>query len=139
MKRTHSGMALIESLIAVLILALGIVGAIGMQMRGLTSSTEASMRTEATMAAEQLIGIMWNDLGNVNSYQWGGSGSPPANLSDWYNELTTRYLPGAVVSIVVSPYGATNQGAQVDITISWVPPGSTETRRLATTTFMSPP
>lgn len=143
--KKSSGFALIESLIAVLILALGIVGALGMQMRSLTASTEASMRTEATIAVDQLVGMMWNDLCNANNYAWGGAGSPPAALAEWYADLTTKHLPGAQVSIVVTRFGPTvttpcgpiNQSVQTDIVVSWIPRGTTETRRLAITSFSS--
>lgn len=135
--KKSSGFALIESLIAVLILALGVVGALGMQMRSLTSATEASMRTEATIAVDQLVGIMWNNVGNISNYAWSGTGSPPTALADWYDDLTTNHLPGAQVSIVITPFGPTNLGAQADIIVSWIPKGTTDTRRLAITSFIS--
>ena len=137
--KKNAGFALIESLIAVLILILGIVSSIGMQARGLNASTEASMRSEATMAADQLIGMMWSDLENIEDYEWDGSASPPAKLAAWYDDLNSNYIPGAQVSIIITPFGPDDTGTKADVVLSWVPKGSSEIRRLAFTTFLSPP
>ena len=139
MKRTAGGFALVESLVAVLILLLGIVGAIGMQARGITAISDASGRAEVSIAAEELIGMMWNDLPNIAGYAWGGTGTPPPAYANWYNDLTTRHMPGIQVAVTVTPFGPANQGSQVNLNFTWQRPGTNSQRRYAVTTFISPP
>jgi type IV pilus assembly protein PilV len=113
--RHQQGVALLEALIAAVILAIGLLGTVGMQARSYAAISDAGQRAEATLAAEELLGIMNNDQANLAAYAVALNATPPSRLSDWAAKTATR-IPGATYSVVVTP-GAV--GAQVDITIRW--------------------
>jgi type IV pilus assembly protein PilV len=136
--KTQRGFAMIETLVAVLILLLGIVGAIGMQTKSTIAISEASGRAEVTIAAEELLGIMWSDQANIATYA-SGVGTPPASYTAWYDKLNAS-LPGITVNVAISAFGpAANPGSQIDINFTWQRPGQTDTRQYAVTSFVSPP
>jgi type IV pilus assembly protein PilV len=120
MKTGQQGVALLEALIAILILAIGLLGTIGLQARAYSALSEAGMRAEATMASEKLIGIMANDQGALQGtlpdYALAAEQEPSARLAPWYAE-TRALIPGATILVTVTPDG--NRLCQVDITISW--------------------
>ena len=57
--RRQSGSVILESMIAVLIFSLGILGIVGLQAASIKASTDARYRSEATLLANELIGRMW--------------------------------------------------------------------------------
>jgi type IV pilus assembly protein PilV len=113
--RKQQGVALLEALIAAVILAIGLLGTVGLQARSYAAISDAGQRAEATLAAEELLGIMSNDQANLAAYAVAQGATPPAALAGWAAE-TTRRIPGALYSVVVVP-GAI--GARVDVTIRW--------------------
>lgn len=115
--RKQQGIALVEVLIAVVILAIGLLGTIGMQARSYAALSEAGQRGEATIATEKLIGIMTVDQANLEDYAVAADEEPGERLADWYAE-TQGAIPGADVSVAVTPAAGTGR-AEVDIAISW--------------------
>jgi type IV pilus assembly protein PilV len=121
MKTTQRGIALLEVLLASLILAIGLLGTIGLQARAYSALSDAGIRAEATIATEKLLGIMSNDQGagqaNLALYALAADHLPGAALEAWYDE-TVALIPGAAITIAVTPSGT--RQSRVDITISWV-------------------
>lgn len=116
-RRVQRGIALLESLLAILLLAIGLIGTIGLQARSVAALADAGMRAEAAIAANKLLGIMHTDIANVSSYRMSAGATPPARLVQWHRE-TTRLIPGASVAVGVTPsVGAAP--AVVNIEISW--------------------
>jgi type IV pilus assembly protein PilV len=115
--RRQRGVALLEALIAVLLLAIGLLGTIGLQARAYSALSEAGMRAEATLATEKLLGVMGNDLANIDKYGLKVGAKPGDALKAWYAETQER-IPGAAIVITVAP-AATVSGFEVDMTISW--------------------
>jgi type IV pilus assembly protein PilV len=115
--RAQDGVALLEALIATLILAIGLLGAIGMQARAYSALSDASMRAEATIASERLLGLMALDQANLSLYAYAGSGTVNAKLAGWVSE-TRAAIPGASVTVVVAPVASTSR-SQIDIAIGW--------------------
>ena len=65
----QGGIALIEALVATLLLMLGILALIGLQGRLVGASTDAQLRGEATFLADQIISQMWiEDPDNLGGY-----------------------------------------------------------------------
>ncbi|MES2318635.1 MAG: hypothetical protein V4631_14225 [Pseudomonadota bacterium] len=126
--RKQSGIALLEAMLAVVLLGIGLIGAIGIQARAYTALSEATMRSEATLASESLVGIMANDQSNAANYVKAGAAIPPA-LAAWHAD-TLKVIPNADITVAVTTTTtpSTAQGAvgifnnrhRVDITISWV-------------------
>jgi type IV pilus assembly protein PilV len=115
MRRKQQGIALLEALVAVVILALGLLGTIGLQARSYSALADSAMRAEATLAADRLVGIMSNDAANLAAYQVALDAAPPAALAAWAAE-TSAAIPGARYRIGVA---AEAQRTRVDIEIHW--------------------
>ena len=136
MKKHQQGIALVEALLAVLLLAIGLLGTIGLQARAYSALSESAMRAEATIASEKLLGIISNDQDNASSYVLAAGGTPNALLTSWYNE-TRSNIPGAtiVIAVAAAPAGTTRR--QVDIAISWVREQGKAPNRQLTTAYIS--
>jgi len=125
----QAGVALLEALIAVVILGIGLLGMIGLQARSYAALSDASMRAEATMAAEKLLGVMNTDIGNLASYNLAEGAAPNTFLAPWAQE-TQRVIPGALLSVRVQSQA---QQSQVDIGIRWQRrAGSDQSRHVVT-------
>jgi type IV pilus assembly protein PilV len=118
--RQQTGIALLEALIAVVLLGIGLVGTVGLQARAQTVLMQADMRAEATMASEKLIGIMNVNQGksqvNLLTYAKTASAAPPAIMLEWHKQVMVR-MPGATVEVAVT---LDSPGMhRVDVTIAW--------------------
>lgn len=115
--RRQAGVALLEVMLAVLLLGIGLLGTIGLQARAYSALSDASMRAEATMATEKLLGVMNADLPNVaaGSYVFDGVAAPSTALAPWVTETQT-FIPGARITVAVV---GQNRRYQVDIAIRW--------------------
>ena len=113
--RAQQGIALLEALIAMVILALGLLGTIGLQARSYSALADSAMRAEATLAADRLVGIMNNDVDNLAAYQVALGAAAPAALAPWAAE-TAAAIPGARCRVTVAVEA---QRTRVDIEIRW--------------------
>jgi type IV pilus assembly protein PilV len=57
--KSQQGVVLLESLIAILIFSLGVLGIVGLQATMIKSTADAKFRSEASYIAQQQIGQMW--------------------------------------------------------------------------------
>jgi type IV pilus assembly protein PilV len=115
--RRQRGIALLEVMIAIVILGIGLLGTIGLQARAYSALSDAGMRAEATLAAEKLIGTISADLPNVLAYNGPDGEAPNEFLRPWVAE-TQASIPGAVTSVTVVAQPAA-QRAQVTVSIQW--------------------
>jgi type IV pilus assembly protein PilV len=117
-RAAQRGIALLEALLATVILAIGLLGAVGLQARSFSALNDASMRAEATIAAEQLFGLMSSDQINVGlgNYSLAAAAVPSSQLKPWVDQ-TKLAIPGAAIVITVVP-GAGGRNT-VTTTISW--------------------
>lgn len=113
--RRQRGMALIEAIVAAVLLAVGLLGAIGLQARSMSALADAGMRAEATIAADKLLGMMAVDLTNAGDYALAAGAQPSARLQPWYDDTRARIANAQVVIVVAPATGRT----RVDIKISW--------------------
>jgi len=114
--RRQQGMALIEALVAAVLLAIGLIGVIGLQARSQGALSDAGLRAEAVIAANRLQGTMSVDQANLAGYALAADGTPGTRLQPWLQETRNR-IPNAGVAIAV---GAPASGrTRVAVTISW--------------------
>lgn len=111
------GVALLEALIAAVILAIGLLGTIGLQARAYSALSDAGLRAEAAIAANKLLGVMNTDLANIESYRLAAGAVPSTRLAPWHTE-TRRLVPGAAVVVGVTAATPTAP-AVVTIRIGW--------------------
>jgi len=116
-RNRQGGVMLLEVLIGILIFSIGILAMLGMQTIGMRNTVEAKYRSEASYLASQIVGTMWVDRDNLNSYDDSGGGN--SRRTNWVNLVQSR-LPQATganaPSIVVV-------GSQVTVTVRWLRPG----------------
>lgn len=104
----QTGSGLIEQLVSLLLFSIGVIGLMSVQGTVINHASDAQYRAEASLLANQIIGIMRTDRTNLSSYQHNpvGSACTPtvvattnANALAWLSSFTTTssasYLPGA--------------------------------------------
>jgi type IV pilus assembly protein PilV len=138
LKRPVRGIALIEALVAIVILALGLLGTVGLQARSYSALADTGIRAEATMAAEKLIGLMTTDQANLSGYALATGATPAASsrLKPWYDE-TRAHIPGAVIQIQVGAAPAPASGNQVSVTIGWTRRAGTAPNQYRVTAYIA--
>ena len=117
LNRRQHGIALLEAMLAVVILAVGLFGAVGMQARAISALSDAGLRAEATLATNELVGIMSTDTANLADFALAAGATPSARLSKWYGETRTA-IPNAAITIAVTPTAGGSQ-SRVDLSIVW--------------------
>ena len=116
------GIALIEALVAMLVFAVGILGAVGMHTTLLREQGAVRARADAAMLAAELIGLMWADYdtlvnqGDASGYRLSsGHNCSSAACSDWLVKLTQTLPSGEATIRTDAASGSTT------ITIAWTP------------------
>ncbi|HSG77203.1 MAG TPA: type IV pilus modification protein PilV [Burkholderiales bacterium] len=120
MRKTQSGVALLEALVGILIFSIGILALMGLQAQSIRNTVEAKYRNEAAYLANQIIGQMWVDRANLAAYDTGGGANP--NMTAWRAQVANT-LPRVVAGGTNSPTIVV-AGNQVTVTIFWQLPGS---------------
>jgi type IV pilus assembly protein PilV len=108
--KSQQGVMLIEALVAILIFTLGIIALMGLQANSIAQVSQAKYRTDASYLANQIVGKMWVDQGNLSSYAAAGY----SGRADW-DTLVASTLPAGAATIAVN-------GGQVTVTIQWKQP-----------------
>jgi type IV pilus assembly protein PilV len=122
---THQrGSFLLEAMMAVLIIAFGVLGLIGLQARAMQNVDDSQFRSEAVHIAQSLIGQMWvwdQTTLSANFSTGSGAGTP----YDEFKKYVQARLPGASGSaptVTVTPSIPPTPGTLVTVTIFWKPP-----------------
>jgi type IV pilus assembly protein PilV len=126
-KARQRGSFLLEALIAALIVALGILGLVGLQARAIQNVGDAQYRSEAAFLANDLLGRMWmSNQATLEADFETGAGVPYTD----FKTLVEARLPGATLTaptVTVAPrFGDPTMGYEVVITIFWQPPGDVQ-------------
>jgi len=107
--RAQRGVALIESMMALLIFSVGLLGLLGLEARVMNISTDSENRNRAAMIASEVASQMW--LNNTVLPTAAPIIAAGANAGN----QTLGGLPGGVVT--VTPVPLTTNAA--DITVTW--------------------
>jgi type IV pilus assembly protein PilV len=115
---SQKGFGLIEVLIAVLVLAIGLLGMASLQTTGIQMTTGALSRTQAVFLVEDLIERARANSANLATYEV-AAGAPPAcnstyavanssvsaeDLAEWRNNVSCL-LPGGDAAVSISAVG----------------------------------
>lgn len=125
------GSMLLEGLIAILIFSVGILAIVGMQATAIKNSADAKYRADASYLANQIIGQMWADRGNLASYAHYAGGTTPcsptgsastyANVSNWLNAVASA-VPGTTIPGTNRQQIVIGTGNTVKVTVCWKAP-----------------
>jgi type IV pilus assembly protein PilV len=108
---SQEGVVLIESLLAILIFAVGVLALVGLQATAIQESEANRQRTEAAFLANQIVAEMW--AGNPNNLA-ASAGTYDSVESPW-GRRALEVLPSGSVQVVVN-------GGAVTVTVNWFPP-----------------
>ncbi len=113
---------MLEALIAILIVALGILGTVGLYARSIQNVDDAKFRGEAALLANTLLGQMWvNDTKQANLQAKFDSGSGGAEYVE-FAAMVAQRLPNSVPPTVTITAGPTPTSSTVQITVQWANP-----------------
>ena len=118
LRRRQDGVALLEALLAAVLLAIGLLGTIGLQARAQSALADAGIRAEATIAAERLLGVMTTDANHLSDYAVTAGATPGERLLPWYNAIR-KNIPGAKVTVTVTAGAKEGAPSEVEISIGW--------------------
>ena len=120
-RRMHSGVSLIEALVALLVLSIGLLGLANLQLTAIRNAHSAHMRSQASILAQDILDRMRANRANATAYNIDLSAAPPTgssvaekDLKAWLDNLASS-LPegdGAVAVTAGSP-------TTVTVTIQW--------------------
>lgn len=125
----------LEALIAILIFSIGVVSMIALQEVAIKNGASAAYRSEASFLSNQIIGEIWTDQANIQSYALNSSNSGMAvcpnggntasykNVQDWLTNSVFR-LPGSQALQQSITIGANNI---VTVMVCWKGPKEAQT------------
>jgi type IV pilus assembly protein PilV len=105
--RNERGSALVEALVAVLLFSIGIIALLRVLGASVKDAGDVEYRATAATIADQTIGRMWVDRGNLGAYA--------------ENAAALAALPNGTRTVTVT-------GNVVTVTINWQPPGADTAR-----------
>ena len=134
--RIQRGVTLIESLVAIVVMALGILGILGVQMRTLTDTQTSVRRAQAIRLIEDMGERMKANpsaLANLNSYVTNFAATPTvpdcsggctaANLAAYdvavWKRTVRENLPLGKASIFVAPGETNGNRRQLGVIVAW--------------------
>lgn len=121
--RTQLGSFLLESLIAVFIVAIAILGLVGLISRSMQNVDDSKFRGEAAALGASLIGQMWVSDRTTATLQANFDSSGGGAQYTEFKNMVKQRLPNAGDPTVTIVAGSTPQASDVAVTITWRPPG----------------
>ncbi len=113
-KSAQGGVVLIEAMIAILLFSMGVLAIVGLQAVMVKNTADSKYRADASHIAQQRIGMMWADPGNL-----------PADPSTTVTDISDL-LPAGSVSVK-------RDGTTYVVTVNWKQPGADEAQHNFTT------
>ena len=122
---SQQGSFMLEALIAILIVALGVLGIVGLYARSVQNVDDAKFRGEAALLVNTLMGQMWTTdthLANLKArFDSGGGGAEYVEFA----AMVAQRMPNSVAPVVTVTAGPTPTSSSVLVTIKWKHPGDT--------------
>ena len=123
LRRSQSGVMLLEALVAILIFSVGILGIVGLQATAVQQSSDARYRAQAAELAQQLLGQMWIGDRTAATLQTQYNCTPPcssagAGYQSWYTQVKNN-LPGVSSDTTLQPAVIVDSAGIVNMTLYW--------------------
>lgn len=132
----QQGFTLLESLVAMLIFAVGVLGLIGLQTAVTLAQTETHSRSEAVSLAQEMVGLLWTDMARLDQYVTNADSSCTATAClRWLDKVRTTLPNGDASMMAATARDLRNNaiGNHIDLTVTWQTTRG-EPRRYQTTT-----
>lgn len=157
-RRTSAGAALLESMIAVVIISLGVLAIVGMQAVAVQATTDSRFRTEASYLIDSVIGQMLlnvdrssaaatqtsitsflHNTADGDACLFDGSATSSSIISSWITKVTgSSGLPGATTDhIQIRQDSTANAGNRLIITIGWVTPWDSQCHKQSAVAYIN--
>lgn len=122
-RRGEHGVMLLEVLIGILIFSIGILAMLGMQATGMRATIDAKYRSEAAFLANEIVGIMWGDAGNLGNYATANCPSTPS-CDAWRSKVLALLPQDDANPASTAPDIAVGSasGREVTVTVRWKRP-----------------
>lgn len=117
MPTPQRGISLLESLIALLVLSIGLLGVLGLQTQSLVHNRAAYFETQATNMAQDMLDRIRANREQAADYalalggEIDGSGLPTTDQTEWVADVGTL-LPGGTGGIEVDD-------GRISVTVRW--------------------
>jgi type IV pilus assembly protein PilV len=122
MPKRQSGFGLIEVLVAVIILAFGMLGLLGLQTKAMSLNQSSLQRSQATALTDDILDRLRTDKANARAGRWNtgltdaassitGANLYEIDLRDWKQQVEAL-LPAGAASVTVN-------GTTVTVVIQW--------------------
>jgi type IV pilus assembly protein PilV len=103
----QAGFTLLETLVALVIFSIGLLGVVALQARTVQLSVDGEDRNRAALLADEVVATMWSS---------GTTSIDSADTTAWTTRVTS-VLPGATGTV-----SAPDANGVVTVTITWRPP-----------------
>lgn len=114
-RKQQGGFTLVEALIALLVLSIGLLGVAAMQLKALQSAHAGYQRAVASLAAQDVVELLWEEL-DMNSSSCPTSSA--LDLADW-TERWGNFLPSLNGSPVTVEPSSISDDCVYEIQIRW--------------------
>lgn len=116
------GMLLLEALIAILIVALGVLGTVGLYARSIQDVDDAKFRGEAALLVNTLVGQMWLADSHFTALQANFDDTMAGPGFTEFAAMVAQRLPNSKTPIVTISVGPTATSSVAVVTIEWKHP-----------------
>lgn len=130
LKNSMAGFSLIESIIAILVISLGILGTSALLIKGMSNAKTASLRSVAAMQASSLAAIMYSNrtfwAARSSAISFTSNGATPSTSSNIDTSKTScsactpAQIAGLDVATWVTSLGSALPDAQSDVSCPMV-------------------
>ncbi len=135
--RRQRGVTLLDALIAIVLLAFGLLGLVGLQARLLKAGTDAQYRIVAAALADRLLGMALVDATNAACYTLPAITTLPCNSitasnarAQWQLDLDVLPAAAATVELTTVTGASTGSQQQLRVQIEWTSKEDGRTRSL---------
>ncbi|MDD0812587.1 hypothetical protein PSQ20_19730 [Curvibacter sp. RS43] len=137
----QGGSALVESLVALLLFALGLLGVMGLQASAVQLSSQAQYRAQASWLANAVVSQMWASDRTASSLQSQFASPDGSAYRAWQAQVSASGLPGVSSANNTLPTisfstlaggGSSEARSQATITVGWRSPSEAQTHQLVT-------
>jgi type IV pilus assembly protein PilV len=119
----QGGNFMLEALISILIVALGVLGVVGLYARSLQDVDDSKYRGEAALLVNSVLGQMWisdpKPASLLAKFDSSGSGAEYTEFA----ALVAQRMPNSVAPVITVTPGPTLTSSNVAISIQWRHPG----------------